>query len=60
VPAPDVLVDATAIPPDRGGVGRYVDELLRALDESGMPISIACQTRDAAPRGAEAGGDGGP
>ncbi|TKR23665.1 glycosyltransferase family 4 protein, partial [Cellulomonas hominis] len=26
-----VLVDATAIPADRGGVGRYVDDLLPAL-----------------------------
>jgi len=45
--APDVLVDATAIPPDRGGVGRYVDELVRALDTAGTPVTIACQARDA-------------
>ncbi len=45
--APDVLVDATAIPPDRGGVGRYVDELLRALDAAGTPVTIVCQERDA-------------
>jgi len=46
--APRVLVDATAIPADRAGVGRYVDELLRALDAAGEPIAIACQARDAA------------
>lgn len=45
--APRVLVDATAIPADRAGVGRYVDELLRALDAAGEPIAIACQARDA-------------
>ena len=45
---PRVLVDATAIPADRAGVGRYVDELLRALDAAGEPIAIACQARDAA------------
>jgi len=45
---PRVLVDATAVPPDRAGVGRYVDELLRALDAAGEPVAIACQARDAA------------
>ena len=29
--APRVLVDATAVPADRGGVGRYVDGLIAAL-----------------------------
>ncbi|MDX6219094.1 MAG: hypothetical protein QOJ48_2306, partial [Frankiales bacterium] len=28
---PRVLVDATAVPADRGGVGRYVDGLVTAL-----------------------------
>jgi len=28
---PRVLVDATAVPADRGGVGRYVDGLIAAL-----------------------------
>ena len=28
---PRVLVDATSVPADRGGVGRYVDGLLGAL-----------------------------
>ncbi len=42
-----MLIDATAIPADRGGVGRYVDELVRALDAAGRPIAVACQPRDA-------------
>lgn len=41
---PLVLVDATAIPADRGGVGRYLDELLAQSDG---PLVIACQSRDA-------------
>ncbi|QGK72404.1 glycosyltransferase [Allosaccharopolyspora coralli] len=44
---PRVLVDATAVPADRGGVGRYVDSLLAALDADGSRLSIACQLRDA-------------
>lgn len=39
------LVDATAVPAHRRGVGRYVDELVSALD---APVAIACQARDAA------------
>jgi glycosyltransferase involved in cell wall biosynthesis len=46
-PEPHVLVDATAVPADRGGVGRYVDSLVRALDADGARISVACQLRDA-------------
>jgi glycosyltransferase involved in cell wall biosynthesis len=42
-----VLVDATAVPPDRGGVGRYVDELLPALARAGTDLVVACQARDA-------------
>jgi glycosyltransferase involved in cell wall biosynthesis len=38
------LIDATAVPADRRGVGRYVDELVCAID---APIAIACQARDA-------------
>ena len=30
--APRVLVDATAVPADRGGVGRYVDGLISAAE----------------------------
>jgi glycosyltransferase involved in cell wall biosynthesis len=40
-----VLLDATAIPKDRGGVGRYVDALAEALPGE---ITIVCQERDAA------------
>ncbi len=41
-----VLVDATAIPTDRGGVGRYVDELLRALAVRDVELLVVCQPRD--------------
>lgn len=43
---PSVLIDATAVPADRGGVGRYVDSLAQALDADGAPISVVCQPRD--------------
>jgi len=42
-----LLIDATAIPADRGGVGRYVDELVPALARAGVSIVVACQPRDA-------------
>ena len=42
--SPLVLFDATAVPANRGGVGRYVDGLLGALQGR---IEIACQARDA-------------
>src|SRR5579875_288337 len=45
--APRVLVDATAVPADRGGVGRYVDGLLAALGEVGADLAIVCQRADA-------------
>lgn len=45
--APRVLVDATAVPADRGGLGRYIDGLLPALAEAGVDIGIACQRADA-------------
>jgi len=46
---PRVLVDATAVPADRGGVGRYVDGLVAALATLMAPdtLSIACQRADA-------------
>ncbi len=44
---PRVLVDATAVPADRGGVGRYVDGLVTALSEKGADLAIACQRSDA-------------
>ena len=43
---PRVLVDATAVPADRGGVGRYVDQLLPALHAAGGPLAVVCQPRD--------------
>jgi glycosyltransferase involved in cell wall biosynthesis len=43
-----VLVDATAVPPDRGGVGRYVDELLPELLAAGTDLVVVCQPRDEA------------
>lgn len=42
-----VLIDATAIPADRGGVGRYVDELLPALVDTGIHVVVASQPADA-------------
>ncbi|MBC7638721.1 MAG: glycosyltransferase family 4 protein, partial [Rhodoferax sp.] len=42
-----VLVDASAVPADRGGVGRYVDGLIAALDVAGADLAIACQRADA-------------
>jgi glycosyltransferase involved in cell wall biosynthesis len=44
---PSVLIDATAVPADRGGVGRYVDSLVAALDSDGARLSVVCQPRDA-------------
>jgi glycosyltransferase involved in cell wall biosynthesis len=43
---PSVLIDATAVPADRGGVGRYVDSLAQALDQDGAPVTVVCQPRD--------------
>lgn len=43
---PRVLVDATAVPANRGGVGRYVDELLPRLVSEGGDIVVICQQRD--------------
>jgi glycosyltransferase involved in cell wall biosynthesis len=45
--APRVLVDATAVPADRGGVGRYVDGLLAALGAADADLAIVCQRADA-------------
>ena len=42
-----MLLDATAIPAERGGVGRYVDQLAAALDAAGAALSVVCQPRDA-------------
>jgi glycosyltransferase involved in cell wall biosynthesis len=45
--APRVLVDATAVPADRGGLGRYVDGLLAALAADDADLAIVCQRVDA-------------
>ncbi len=42
-----MLLDATAVPTDRGGVGRYVDSLVAALDTAGTRLAVVCQPRDA-------------
>ena len=44
---PRVLVDATSVPADRGGVGRYVDGLLGALGELDADLAVVCQRTDA-------------
>ena len=44
--APRVLVDATAVPADRGALGRYVDGLVAALDATGADLAVACQRND--------------
>lgn len=41
-----LLLDATAIPADRGGVGRYVDALVPALARQGVDLAVVCQQRD--------------
>jgi glycosyltransferase involved in cell wall biosynthesis len=43
---PRVLLDATAVPENRGGVGRYVDQLVPALDALGADLVVVCQDRD--------------
>jgi glycosyltransferase involved in cell wall biosynthesis len=49
VPSADrVLLDATAVPPDRGGVGRYVDALVPALIRCGVDLEVACMPADEA------------
>ena len=42
-----MAVDATAVPADRGGVGRYVDELLPALAAEGADLAVICKASDA-------------
>lgn len=43
---PHILVDATAIPENRGGVGRYLEYLLPALAIAGARLSIVATNRD--------------
>lgn len=45
--SPRVLLDATAVPAERGGVGRYVDQLVAALGALDAPVTVVCQHRDA-------------
>jgi glycosyltransferase involved in cell wall biosynthesis len=45
---PAVLLDATPIPADRGGVGRSVDELVPALLRAGADLTVVCRPRDVA------------
>ncbi|WP_237280307.1 glycosyltransferase family 4 protein [Subtercola vilae] len=45
-PALRVLVDATAIPANRGGVGRYVDSVIPLLARDGIDVVVVCQQRD--------------
>jgi glycosyltransferase involved in cell wall biosynthesis len=45
---PRVLLDATAVPADRGGVGRYVDDLVGGLVRAGADLVVACQATDVA------------
>ncbi|GAA5195175.1 glycosyltransferase family 1 protein [Rugosimonospora acidiphila] len=42
-----VLFDATSVPADRGGVGRYVDGLLKALSALDADLAVVCQRTDA-------------
>jgi glycosyltransferase involved in cell wall biosynthesis len=44
--APRILLDATAVPADRGALGRYVDGLLLALHGLGADLAVACQRAD--------------
>jgi len=41
-----VLIDASAVPADRGALGRYVDGLVSALDAAGADLAVACQRAD--------------
>ncbi|MDQ2750927.1 MAG: glycosyltransferase family 4 protein [Actinomycetota bacterium] len=43
-----VLLDATAVPANRGGVGRYVDGLIPALVGNGIDLLVACQPQEVA------------
>jgi glycosyltransferase involved in cell wall biosynthesis len=52
-----VLLDATAVPPNRGGVGRYVDNLVPALVRVGVDVRVVCQNHDAAHYGRLSGAD---
>jgi glycosyltransferase involved in cell wall biosynthesis len=42
-----VLIDATSIPLNRGGVGRYLDGVIPALHRAGASIIVVCKHADA-------------
>ncbi|MGH3157737.1 MAG: glycosyltransferase, partial [Streptosporangiaceae bacterium] len=44
--SPRVLIDATAVPADRGALGRYADGLIAALVTAGADLAVACQRAD--------------
>ncbi len=52
-----VLVDATALPENRGGVGRYVDEIVTRLPALGVEAHVAAQPRDRDAYAAQLGPD---
>jgi len=41
-----VLVDATSIPPNRGGVARYISGLLQGLAERGASVAVVVKAED--------------
>ncbi|GGL66036.1 glycosyl transferase [Curtobacterium citreum] len=43
-----VLVDATSIPPNRGGVARYISGLLAGLQETGSTVDVVVKRADLA------------
>lgn len=43
-----VLIDASTIPLQRGGVGRYIESLVRALARLDVDVAVAAKKRDAA------------
>jgi glycosyltransferase involved in cell wall biosynthesis len=45
---PHVFIDATSIPRNRGGVGRYLEGLLPELDSAGLRLTVAAQAHAAA------------
>jgi len=52
-----VLLDATAVPEQRGGVGRYVDALIAHLPQAGVDVHVAAQPRDRLAFEAHLGGE---
>ncbi|MFE3447355.1 glycosyltransferase family 4 protein [Nonomuraea sp. NPDC059194] len=44
---PRVLIDAAAVPADRGALNRYIDGLVGGLHRAGADVSVVCQRADA-------------